>query len=104
MGSFTDTHEYTNDPDTLPKDIQDFREKLEEKAKQKGALGTVADGDIKITATYVSSKTPTIDNPLTFSPKDAFKLRTRTKNHYLRFGALLEYIKDKFQLLLKITR
>jgi hypothetical protein len=92
MGSFTDTHEYTNDPDTLPKDIQDFREKLEEKAIQKGALGTVADGDIKITATYVSSNTPTIDNPLTFSAKDAFRLEDEAKNHYLRFGALLEFI------------
>jgi hypothetical protein len=92
MGSFTDTHEYTNDPDTLPKDIQDFREKLEKEAKQKGALGTVADGDIKITATYVSSNTPTIDNPLTFSTKDAFRLEDEAKNHYLRFGALLEFI------------
>ena len=86
MGTFTIQHEYIND-DTLSEEAKKFRKTLKESAKTKGAIGNP-----QITSTYVSSNTPTIDNPLTFSTKDAFRLEDEAKNHYLRFGALLEYI------------
>jgi hypothetical protein len=46
--------------------------------------------------------TTTIENPISgfFNPSDAFKLLDTEKNHYLRFGALLRYIRDK--ILIKI--
>jgi hypothetical protein len=88
MGTFTIQHEYIND-DTLSEEAKKFRKTLKESAKTKGAIGNP-----QITSTYVSSNTPTIDNPLTFSTKDAFRLEDEAKNHYLRFGALLEFIVD----------
>ena len=95
MGRFTTSFKYTND-DTISDQIKEYRKKLEEDAKKKGAIGTVADGDIRITAKLKKSDNggiTTTDNPLIdFSLKDAFKLNDNGKNHYLRFGALLEFI------------
>jgi hypothetical protein len=98
MGSFTRIHEYTNDPETLSEESKKYREELEKIAKDKGAIGTVADGSIRITSKKIKSENggiTTIDNPLKqFSSKDAFKLNDKEKNHYLRFGALLEFLVD----------
>ena len=95
MGRFTISKTYTND-DTISDQIKEYRKKLEEDAKKKGAIGTVADGDIRITAKQIKSDNggiTTITNPLSeFSSKDAFKLNDKDKNHYLRFGALLEFL------------
>jgi hypothetical protein len=88
MGKFTIQKTYTND-DTLSEEAKKYREKLIKDAiDNHGAI----EGSVQITSTYVSSNTPTIDNPLTFSAKDAFRLEDEAKNHYLRFGALLEFI------------
>jgi hypothetical protein len=88
MGKFTIQKTYTND-DTLSEEAKKYREKLIKDAiDNHGAI----EGSVHITSTYVSSNTPTIDNPLTFSAKDAFRLEDEAKNHYLRFGALLEFI------------
>jgi len=96
MGSFTKIKEYTNDPETLSEESKKYREELEKIAKDKGAIGTVADGDIRITAKQKKSDNggiTTITNPLSeFSSKDAFKLNDKEQNHYLRFGALLEFL------------
>ena len=96
MGSFTKKKEYTNDPETLSEESKKYREELEKIAKDKGAIGTVADGDIRIKKRLIKSENggiTTTDNPLFyFSSKDAFKLNDKGKNHYLRFGALLEFI------------
>jgi len=96
MGSFTKKKEYTNDPETLSEESKKYREELEKIAKDKGAIGTVADGDIRITAKLKKSDNggiTTITNPLSeFSSKDAFKLNDKEQNHYLRFGALLEFL------------
>jgi hypothetical protein len=98
MGSFTKIKEYTNDPETLSEESKKYREELEKIAKDKGAIGTVADGSIRITSKKIKSENggiTTIDNPLKqFSSKDAFKLNDKEKNHYLRFGALLEFLVD----------
>ena len=95
MGRFTTSFKYTND-DTISDQIKEYRKKLEEDAKKKGAIGTVADGDIRITAKLKKSDNggiTTITNPLSeFSSKDAFRLNDKGKNHYLRFGALLEFL------------
>jgi len=95
MGRFTISFKYTND-DTLSDQIKEYRKFLEDEAKKKGAIGTVADGDIRITAKLKKSDNggiTTITNPLDeFSSKDAFKLNDREQNHYLRFGALLEFL------------
>jgi predicted chitinase len=58
--------------------------------------------DIKFKRVKRKYDTDTIDNPISgfFDPSDAFKLLDKEKNHYLRFGALLEYIRDK--ILIKI--
>jgi hypothetical protein len=88
MGRFTRSKQYIND-DTLSEEAKKYREKLIKDAiDNHGAI----EGSVHITSTYVSSNTPTIDNPLTFSTKDAFRLEDEAKNHYLRFGALLEFI------------
>ena len=98
MGSFTKKKEYTNDPETLSEESKKYREELEKIAKDKGAIGTVADGSIRITSKKIKSENggiTIIDNPLKqFSLKDAFKLNDKEKNHYLRFGALLEFLVD----------
>jgi len=98
MGSFTKIKEYTNDPETLSEESKKYREELEKIAKDKGAIGTVADGSIRITSKKIKSENggiTIIDNPLKqFSLKDAFKLNDKEKNHYLRFGALLEFLVD----------
>jgi hypothetical protein len=88
MGRFTRSKQYIKD-DTLSEEAKKYREKLIKDAiDNHGAI----EGSVHITSTYVSSNTPTIDNPLTFSTKDAFRLEDEAKNHYLRFGALLEFI------------
>jgi hypothetical protein len=60
--------------------------------------------DRKITFQRVRTdiQTVTIENPISgfFYPSDAFKLLDKEKNHYLRFGALLQFIRDK--ILIKI--
>ena len=97
MGRFTKSKQYTND-DTISDQIKEYRKFLEDKAKENGAIGTVADGDIRITAKQIKSDnggTTTITNPLDkFSAKDAFKLNDFEQNHYLRFGALLQFLLD----------
>ena len=88
MGRFTRSKQYRKD-DTLSEEAKKYREELIKDAiDNHGAI----EGTVYITSTYVSSNTPTIDNPLTFSAKDAFRLEDEAKNHYLRFGALLEFI------------
>ena len=95
---FTKQKTYTNDPETLSEEAKKYREELEKLAISKGAMGTVADGDIRITSQKKKSDKggiKTITNPLSeFSSKDAFRLNDKGKNHYLRFGALLEFLVD----------
>jgi hypothetical protein len=73
MGRFTRSKQYRKD-DTLSEEAKKYREELIKDAiDNHGAI----EGTVYITSTYVSSNTPTIDNPLTFSAKDAFKLNDR---------------------------
>jgi hypothetical protein len=93
MGSFTRTKKYTNDPETLSEEAKKYREELiKEAIDNHGAI----EGTVKIERRLIKSENggiTTTDNPLIdFSLKDAFKLNDRDKNHYLRFGALLEFI------------
>jgi hypothetical protein len=64
--------------------------------------GDLFDRNIEFTRIKRTKETTTIDNPISgfFDPSDAFKLLDNEKNHYLRFGALLRYIRDK--ILIKI--
>jgi hypothetical protein len=59
--------------------------------------------DIEFERVNLLYDTSTVANPISgfFDPSDAFKLLDKEKNHYLRFGALLKYIKDK--ILIKIN-
>jgi hypothetical protein len=93
MGSFTRTKKYTNDPETLSEEAKKYREELiKEAIDNHGAI----EGTVKIERRLIKSENggiTTTDNPLIdFSLKDAFKLNDKDKNHYLRFGALLEFI------------
>ena len=93
MGSFTKLKKYTNDPETLSEEAKKYREELiKEAIDNHGAI----EGTVKIERRLIKSEKggiTTTDNPLIdFSLKDAFKLNDKDKNHYLRFGALLEFI------------
>lgn len=93
MGSFTRKRKYTNDPETLSEEAKKYREELiKEAIDNHGAI----EGTVKIERRLIKSENggiTTTDNPLIdFSLKDAFKLNDKDKNHYLRFGALLEFI------------
>jgi len=93
MGSFIRTKKYTNDPETLSEEAKKYREELiKEAIDNHGAI----EGTVKIERRLIKSENggiTTTDNPLIdFSLKDAFKLNDKDKNHYLRFGALLEFI------------
>ena len=57
----------------------------------------------KIKRKTTSSSTVTIDNPIESAPaRSVFKLHTKTPNHYIRFGYLLEYITDSILPRIKI--
>ena len=92
MGRFTRSKQYIND-DTLSEEAKKYREELIKDAiDNHGAI----EGTVHIT--YRKKKSDkggikTIINPLDeFSSKDAFRLNDKGKNHYLRFGALLEFL------------
>ena len=62
--------------------------------------------EVKITKSKLyekySQETSTISNPLIkFEDNDAFKLLTKPNHYYIRFGALLEYIKDNIIIKIK---
>jgi hypothetical protein len=67
-----------------------------------GDIFPIPERNIEFTRIKRTKETTTIDNPISgfFDPSDAFKLLDNEKNHYLRFGALLRYIRDK--ILIKI--
>lgn len=94
MGRFIISKTYTND-DTLSEEAKKYREELIKDAiDNHGAI----EGTVHITSKKKKSDKggiKTISNPLSeFSSKDAFRLNDKGKNHYLRFGALLQFLVD----------
>lgn len=92
MGRFTRSKQYIND-DTLSEEAKKYKEELIKDAiDNHGAI----EGTVHITSQKKKSDKggiKTIINPLDeFSSKDAFRLNDKGKNHYLRFGALLEFL------------
>jgi len=94
MGRFITSKTYTND-DTLSEEAKKYREELIKDAiDNHGAI----EGTVYITSQKKKSDKggiKTISNPLSeFSSKDAFRLNDKERNHYLRFGALLQFLVD----------
>jgi hypothetical protein len=60
--------------------------------------------NVKITYKAISSDTETIDNPLQGAPyKSTFMLQSNPPEYYIRFGYVLEYIKDNILPKVKVS-
>jgi hypothetical protein len=86
MGRFTISFKYTND-DTISDQIKEYRKFLEDEAKKKGAIGTVADGDIRITAKLKKSSIQYLD------------MRTDYLHNHKEFPELLNILADELGIL-----
>jgi len=94
MGKFTTIKTYIKD-NTFLEEAVEYNSFLEQEALTKyGAL----ESTVHIISKQIKTdkaKTKIIPNPISeFSSTDAFILNDKDKNHYLRFGALLEFLVD----------
>lgn len=79
------------------KDIEKRKQELKKEFEGKGYK------NVKVTYKKVGNKTSNINNPIEDAgPKDAIRINSKPRQFYLRFGYLLEYIKENILPRIKI--
>jgi hypothetical protein len=83
------------DEGEISKYAKELKEKYQNNPKYK---------NVKITYKAISSDTQTIDNPLQGAPyKSTFMLQSNPPEYYIRFGYILEYIKENILPKIKVS-